>query len=54
MLATDNRTYIEDVHFETAEELLKSISYGGDLYKIMDGAFIFKFKLYCTGRIVQP
>ena len=42
MLATDNRTYIEDIHFETAEELLKSISYGGDLYKILDENFIFR------------
>lgn len=42
MLATDNRTYIEDIHFETAEEFLKSISYGGDLYKKLDKNFIFR------------
>ena len=42
MLVTDNRTYIEDIHFETAEEFLKSISYGGDLYKILDENFVFR------------
>lgn len=42
MLATDNRTYIEDIHFETAEEFLKSMSYGGDLYKILNESFIFR------------
>lgn len=42
MLVTDNRTYIEDTHFETADEFLKSISYGGDLYKILDENFIFR------------
>ena len=42
MLTTDDRKYIEDIHFKTADEFLKSISYGGYYYKIFSSKFIFR------------
>lgn len=42
MLTTDDRKYIEDIHFKTADEFLKSISYGGHYYKIFGRKFIFR------------
>ena len=42
MLATDNRKYIQDVHFKTAEEFLRSISYGGRYYNKFGRNFIFR------------
>lgn len=42
MLTTEDRNYIEDIHFDTAEEFLKSISYGGHYYKIFGSKYIFR------------
>lgn len=42
MLTTENRKYIKDIHFETADEFLKSISYGGDLYNSLGNNWIFR------------
>jgi hypothetical protein len=42
MLATDNRKYIKDVHFKTADEFLRSISYGGRYYRKFGRNFIFR------------
>lgn len=36
------QTYIKDVEFKTADDFLKAISYGGDLYKVLDHKFIFR------------
>lgn len=42
MITTDDRDYIKDIHYNTAEEFLQSISYGGELYKIFNNNFIFR------------
>ena len=42
MIKTDNRDYIKDIAFETADEFLHAISFGGELYKLFDRNFIFR------------
>lgn len=42
MLTTENRKYIEDVHFENANDFLKSISYDGIYYKLFNKKIIFR------------
>ena len=42
MLATDNRKYIKDIHFNTAEDFLQSISYGGEYYSKFGKNFIYR------------
>lgn len=42
MITTKNLSYIEDLSYETAEEFLHDISYGGKLYSIFDDNFIFR------------
>lgn len=42
MLATENRRYIKDIHFKTAEDFLQSISYGGDYYDLFGKNYIFR------------
>jgi len=42
MITTKDRTYLEDLSYDTAEEFLHDISYGGKLYKIFDSHYIFR------------
>jgi len=42
MISTKDRTYLEDLSYDTAEEFLHDINYGGKLYKIFDNNFIFR------------
>ena len=42
MITTKNLSYIEYLSYETAEEFLHDISYGGKLYNIFDDNFIFR------------
>lgn len=42
MIQTKDRTYITDLSYNTAEELLHDISYGGKLYKLFERNFIFR------------
>lgn len=42
MLTVKNDKYIKDIHFETAEDFLKSISYGGQYYNLLNNDFIFR------------
>ena len=42
MIITKNLTYINDLSYETVEEFLHDISYGGKLYNIFDDNFIFR------------
>jgi hypothetical protein len=42
MLTTENRKYIEDVHFENANDFLKSISYDGHFYQLFGKEIIFR------------
>ena len=41
MIAGDLK-YIKDIEFKTADDFLKAISYGGELYKALDHKFIFR------------
>lgn len=42
MIKAKNNNYIEDLSYDNAEDFLQDISYGGKLYKIFDGNFIFR------------
>lgn len=42
MISAENSKYIKDIHFDTADEFLRAISYGGDLYVAFNGGFIFR------------
>lgn len=42
MIITKDWTFLEDLSYDTAEEFLHDISYGGKLYKIFDNNFIFR------------
>ena len=42
MLKKDNKKYIKNIHFKTAEQFLKSISYGGGLYNSFGNSFVFR------------
>ena len=42
MVTTKDHTYIKNLSYETAEEFLHDISYGGKLYEILDDNFIFR------------
>lgn len=42
MITTQNTEYIKRIHFESADEFLKSISYGGNLYNTLNKNFIFR------------
>ncbi len=42
MIVTENRKYIKDIAFANAEDFLKAISYGGDLYFLQQRHFIFR------------
>lgn len=54
MIVTEDRKYIKDISFDNAEDFLKAISYGGELYYLQQRYFIFrghesdKFKLIPT------
>lgn len=45
--------YIKDLHFATASDFLKSISYGGDLYNILNKNFIYRGH-YSDGYSLVP
>lgn len=42
MIVTEDRKYIKDISFDSAEEFLKAISYGGELYFLHKGYHIFR------------
>ena len=42
MLTTKDKKYIKDIHFDTADDFLKSISYGGSLYNSFENCFVFR------------
>lgn len=42
MLITEDRKYIKDIAFNNAEDFLKAISYGGELYFLQQRYFIFR------------
>lgn len=42
MIKTKDRTYLEDLSYDTAEDFLHDISYGGKLYDIFDDNYIFR------------
>lgn len=42
MIVTEDRKYIKDIAFNKAEDLLKAISYGGELYFLQQRCFIFR------------
>ena len=42
MIKTLNNSYIKDISYESAENFLRDISYGGELYDIFNGHFIFR------------
>ena len=42
MIQTENRQYIKDIAYQTADEFLHDISYGGKLYKLFERNFIFR------------
>lgn len=41
-MKTVESEYIKDMHFATADDFLKSISYGGELYDILNKSFIYR------------
>lgn len=41
-MISGNPKYIKDIHYQTADAFLKSISYGGELYNVFDHKFIFR------------
>ena len=41
-MISGNLKYIKDIEFRTADDLLKAISYDGELYKALDHKFIFR------------
>ena len=60
MITTEDRTYIEDLSYDNAEDFLHDISYGGKLYNIFDSNFIFrghstdKYKLLSSVQRINP
>lgn len=42
MIVTEDRKYIKDISFDSADAFLKAISYGGDLYFLMQKYYIFR------------
>ena len=42
MITAKDGVYIKDIVYKTAEEFLQAISYGGDLYKLLERNFIFR------------
>lgn len=42
MLVTEDRKYIRDIAFDSAENFLKAISYGGELYFLQQSYYIFR------------
>lgn len=42
MIKTGNRQYIKDIAYQTADDFLHDISYGGELYKLFERNFIFR------------
>ncbi len=42
MIVAENRKYIKDIAFANAEDFLKAISYGGELYYLQQRHFIFR------------
>jgi len=42
MIVTEDRKYIKDISFDSAEDFLKAISYGGELYYLQRGYYIFR------------
>lgn len=42
MIKAENRSYIKDLSYNTAEEFLQDISYDGKLYKVFERNFIFR------------
>lgn len=42
MIVTEDRRYINDITFDNAEDFLKAISYGGELYFLRNENFIFR------------
>ncbi len=42
MIVSEDRQYIQDIAFDNAESFLKAISYGGELYYLQKGNYIFR------------
>lgn len=42
MINADNSPYIKEHHYETADDFIRAISYGGELYKLFDEHYIFR------------
>ena len=60
MITTKDRTYIENLSYDTPEVFLHDISYGGKLYNIFDDNFIFRghstdeYKLLSSVQRINP
>lgn len=42
MIVTEDRKYIKDITYENAEDFLKAVSYGGELYFMQQPYYIFR------------
>ena len=42
MIVTEDRKYIKDITYENAEDFLKAVSYGGELYFLQQPYYIFR------------